>query len=131
MPGGPHTNFHPNNTKGPITVGHQVVEVLWETVATFSVLTEAPGPLSSGSTTIIGLSGPAKCYYASHPLSYNWDSVLFSRVSNRARVSFTVSGDILREVQASVFMNMEPALSLLLTEQNVNPRVWADGKTVH
>ena len=30
-------------------------------------------------------------------------------------------------VQASVFMNMEPAL---LSEQNVNPRVWADGKTV-
>ena len=27
-------------------------------------------------------------------------------------------------------MNMEPALSLLLTEQNVNPKVWADGKTV-
>ena len=30
-------------------------------------------------------------------------------------------------VQASVFMNMEPAL---LSEQNVNPRVWADGKTL-
>ena len=30
-------------------------------------------------------------------------------------------------VQASVFMNMEPAL---LSEQNVNPRVWADGKSV-
>ena len=30
-------------------------------------------------------------------------------------------------VQASVFMNMEPAL---LSEQNVNPRVWADGKTM-
>ena len=34
---------------------------------------------------------------------------------------------ILNMVQASVFMNMEPAL---LSEQNVNPRVWADGKTV-
>ena len=27
-------------------------------------------------------------------------------------------------------MNMEPSLSLLLIEQNVNPRVWADGKSV-
>ena len=27
-------------------------------------------------------------------------------------------------------MNMEPTLSLPLIEQNVNPKVWADGKTV-
>ena len=27
-------------------------------------------------------------------------------------------------------MNMEPFLSLPLVEQNVNPRVWADGKSV-
>ena len=38
--------------------------------------------------------------------------------------------DILNKVHASVFMNMEPALSLILIEQNVNPKVWADGKTV-
>ena len=38
--------------------------------------------------------------------------------------------DILTKVQASVFMNMELALSLPLIEQNVNPKVWADGKTV-
>ena len=57
------------------------------------MLTEAPGPLSSGSTTIIRLSALAKRYYVSHPLSYNWDSVLFSRVSNRARVSLTASGE--------------------------------------
>ena len=37
--------------------------------------------------------------------------------------------DTLSKVQASVFMNMEPALSLPLIEQNVNPRVWTDGKT--
>ena len=35
--------------------------------------------------------------------------------------------DIQNKVQAYVFMNMEPAL---LIEQNVNPKVWADGKTV-
>ena len=34
------------------------------------------------------------------------------------------------KVQASVFMNLEPAFSLSLTEQNVNPKVWADGITV-
>ena len=27
-------------------------------------------------------------------------------------------------------MNMEPSPSLILVEQNVNPRVWADGKSV-
>ena len=38
--------------------------------------------------------------------------------------------DILTKVHASVFMNFEPSLSLPLVEQNVNPRVWADGKSV-
>ena len=38
--------------------------------------------------------------------------------------------DILSKVQASGFMNMEPAVSLPLFEQNVNPGVWTDGKTV-
>ena len=32
--------------------------------------------------------------------------------------------DILSKVHASVFINMEPSLSLPLIEQNVNPRVW-------
>ena len=34
------------------------------------------------------------------------------------------------KVHASVFMNMEPSLFFPLVEQNVNPRVWADGKSV-
>ena len=38
--------------------------------------------------------------------------------------------DILSKVHASVFMNMEPSFSLPLIEQNVNRRVWADGKSV-
>ena len=38
--------------------------------------------------------------------------------------------DILSKVHASVFMNMEPSPSPPLIEQNINPRVWADGKTV-
>ena len=36
---------------------------------------------------------------------------------------------ILSKVHASVFMNMEPSLSLPLVKRNVNPRVWADGKS--
>ena len=38
--------------------------------------------------------------------------------------------DILSKVHASVFVNMETSLSLPLIEQNVNPRVWANGKSV-
>ena len=38
--------------------------------------------------------------------------------------------DILSKVYASVFMNLEPSLSLPLVGQNVNPKVWADGKSV-
>ena len=37
---------------------------------------------------------------------------------------------ILNKVHASVFIKMEPSLSLPLVEQTVNPRVWADGKSV-
>ena len=38
--------------------------------------------------------------------------------------------DILSKVQASVFMNTEPALSFPLIEQNVNPKLWTDEKMV-
>ena len=38
--------------------------------------------------------------------------------------------DILSKVHVSVFTNMEPSFSFSLIEQNVNPRVWADGKSV-
>ena len=38
--------------------------------------------------------------------------------------------DILSKVHASFFMNLEPSLSLPLIEQNVNPRVQTDGKSV-
>ena len=37
---------------------------------------------------------------------------------------------ILNKVHASVFIKMEPSFSLPLVEQTVNPRVWADGKSV-
>ena len=56
---------------------------------------------------------------------------IFTRVSDHARSpSLHLGMDIHSKVPASVFMNMEPSLSLPLIEQNVNPRVWADGKSV-
>ena len=42
-----------------ITVEGQSVDFLLDTGANFSVLTEDPGPLSSGSTIVMGLSGQA------------------------------------------------------------------------
>ena len=96
------------------------------------LLTKAPGPLSSRSTIVMGLFGQAKRYYFSHPLSCNWDSVLFSHefLIVPESPSPLLVRDILSKVHASVFMNMEPSLYLPLIEQNVNPRVWADGKSV-
>ena len=80
----------------------------------------------------MGLSGRAKCYYFNHPLSWNWDSVLFSHefLIVTESPSLILGRDILSKVQVSIFINMEPALSLPLIEQNVNPKVWADGKIV-
>ena len=79
----------------------------------------------------MGLSGQSKLHYFCCSLSYNWDSVLFSHkfliVPDSA--SPLLGRDILSKALASVFMNMETSLSLQLIEQNVNLRVWADGKT--
>ena len=61
-----------------IIVGGQSVDFLLDTGAAYSVLTEAPGPLSSPSISIMGLSGRAKRHNFSYSLSCNWDSVLFS-----------------------------------------------------
>ena len=51
-------------------------------------------------------------HQGSHPLSGNWDSVLFSRefLIVPESPSPLLGKDILNKVQASVFMNMEPAL---------------------
>ena len=46
-----------------ITVGGQSADFLLDTEATYSVLTEAPGPLSSLSASVMGPSGWAKRYY--------------------------------------------------------------------
>ena len=80
----------------------------------------------------MGLSGRAKHYYFSHPLSCNWESVLFSHkfLIMPESPSPLLGRDMLSKVHASVFMNMKPSISFPLIEQNVNPRVWADGKSV-
>ena len=54
-----------------MTVGGQSVDFLLDTGTNFSVLTEAPGPLSSWFTSAVGLSGRAKRYYFSCSLSCN------------------------------------------------------------
>ena len=79
------------------------------------MLAEAPGPLFPQYTSVMGLSGWTKCYYFSCSLSCNQDFAVFTWVSDHARVSSTPLGrDILSKVCASVFMNMEPSLSLPL-----------------
>ena len=47
----------PEEPRVLIIVGGQSINFLLDTGATYSVLTEAPGPLSSPSTSIMGLSG--------------------------------------------------------------------------
>ena len=96
------------------------------------MLTEAPGPLSSQSASVMGLSGRAERYYFIVSVSCNWNPVLFSHKFpiEPESPSPLLGRDILSKVHVFVFMNMEPSLSLPLIEQNVNPRVWADGKSV-
>ena len=62
MPGGPHTSSRPNYTWGTPDINNCGVPInfLLDTEATYSVLTEAPGPLSSQSASVMGLSGWAK-----------------------------------------------------------------------
>ena len=80
----------------------------------------------------MGLSGRAKRYYFSVSVSCYWDSVLFSHelLIVPESPSPLLGRDILSKVRASVFMNMKLSLFLPLIEQNVNPRAWADGKSV-
>ena len=114
-----------------ITVGSQSIDFLLDTGATYSVLPEAPEPLLPQSNFMMGLSGQAKLYYFSCPLRCNWDSVLFSQEFQIMPESPSplLGRDILNNVCASVYINIEPSISLPLIEQNINPRVWADEKT--
>ena len=93
---GTHISPCPSNTGGNLGINNcegPISQFSLDMGATFFVLTETPGLLSFWSTTIMGLSGQTKCYIFSHSLSCNWDSVIFSRVSNSARVSLIPSGE--------------------------------------
>ena len=132
VPGGPHTSFHPNNTQGTPGINNCGAPISWSSFghcgnflcahwspwSTFLLIHYCNGTVRRNQT-----------YYFSHPLSCNWDYVLFSNefLTMPESPSLLLGRDILSKDQASVFINMEPSL---LTEQNVNPKVWADGKTL-
>ena len=93
---GPHTTPHPNRPWGTLGInncGGPISQFSFGHWGSF-LLSKAPGLLSFPFTTAMGLSGQAKCYYSSHTLSCNWDSVLFSRVSNRASLPHPFWGGI-------------------------------------
>ena len=77
------------------------------------------------------LSGRTKTYYFSVSVCCDWDLVLFLHEFLIVPVSLTSFGErYTSKFHVSVLINMEPSLFLPLIEQNVNPRVWADGKSV-
>ena len=56
---------------------------------------------------------------------------IFTRVSDRARISITLLGERYTEQGPRLCFYEYGALPFSpLVEQNVNPRVWADGKSV-
>ena len=121
VPGGPYTSSCPNYTWGTPGINNCAGPIplfpfrYW---ATYSMLTEAPGPLPSRSASVMGLSGRAKGYYFSYSLCCNWDSGLFSHefLIVPESPSPLLGRNLQNKVHASVFINMEPSLSLPLVE---------------
>ena len=131
VPRGPHTSSRPNytwGTPGNNNCGDPICRFPFRYWGNLLCAYWSPWP-TSRSASIMGLSRRANRYYFSYSLSCNQDSVLFSHefLIVPESPSPLLGRDILSKVQASVFINMEPALYI---EQNVNPKVWADGKTV-
>ena len=76
-----------------------------------------------------GNGNPLQCSCVENPRDgRTWWAAVYGVAQSRTGLKRLSS--ILSKVHASVFMNMEPSLSLPLVEQNVNPRVWAYGKSV-
>ena len=92
VPTQPPILITPGEPQVLITVRGQSVDFLLDTGATYSVLTEAPGLLSSQSASVMGLSGWAKRYYFSFFVSCELLCAIFTRVSDCARVSITPFG---------------------------------------
>ena len=84
----------PEEPRVLITVWGQSVDFLLDTGATYSVLTEAPGPLCSQSTSIMGLSVEAKKVLIQFFCKL-WLGLcpIFTWVSDCARVSLTPFGE--------------------------------------
>ena len=76
-----------------------------------------------------GNGNPLQCSCLENPRDGGaWWAAVYGVAQSRTGLKRLSS--ILSKVHASVFMNMEPSLPLPLVEQNVNARVWADGKSV-
>ena len=126
MPRGPYTSSYPNYTWGILSINNCGSGVGWVKEGygqSVDFLLDQRGDKflyahwSSWSTSLPihycnGLSGWVKCYYFSHPLSGNWDSVLFSHnVLIMPETPSPVLGrDIVKKIQASDFTNMEPTI---------------------
>ena len=83
----------PEEPRVLITVGGQSVNFLLDTGATYSVLTEAPGPLSSRSASVMGLSGWAKRLFQLFSILQLGFCAIFTRISYSARITLTPFGE--------------------------------------
>ena len=93
VPGGPHTSSRPNYTWGTPGInncGGPIRRFPFRYWGNLFCAYWSPWP-TSRSASVMGLSGRAKRYYFSYSLSCNWDSI-FTRVSDRARISLTPFG---------------------------------------
>ena len=107
-------------------MGGQSIDYFLDTGATYSLLTEVPDPPQSAS--VMGLSGQAKRYYFSRHLRCNWNFVLLSHEFLIMAVALTPFGEGYTEQGLCLCFHEYGALPFSL--QNVNPRVWAGGKSV-
>ena len=60
-----------------LIVGGHPLNFLLDTGATFSALLSNPGPPSTESATILGISGKLTTKFFTQQLSCNWNSILF------------------------------------------------------
>ena len=103
------TIITPQESRVILSVGGHTINFLLDTGTSYSVLLHNPGPPSSQSTTVSGVSGKPMTKYFTQPLSCEWDSVLLSHAFLVVPESPTplLGRDILSKIQASVHMNKE------------------------
>ena len=93
-----------------LTVGDGPVNFPLDLRATFSAPLSNPGPPSSKSTTISGISGKPITKFFTEPLNCGWDSILFSHAFLIIPESPppNLGRDILSNMQASSHMKWNP-----------------------